>query len=187
MVMSGVRNVKFPTPLRGVLAIIVLSARAAPAAAEEKVDFARDIRPLLAANCLKCHGPEKRRGGLSLANLRLALRPGDSGKPAIVAGKSASSELVAHHVGRRRNRHAAQSRAAADAGEIPLLKRWIDEGAAWPDDGTAAQHWAYVLPVRPALPKVSDPAWPTNAIDHFVLSRLDAEGLKPSPPADRAG
>ena len=62
---------------------------------------------------------------------------------------------------------------------VALLKRWIDQGAPY------AQHWAYVKPVRSPVPAVSDPAWPINAIDHFILARLQREGLKPTPPADR--
>jgi hypothetical protein len=59
--------------------------------------------------------------------------------------------------------------------EIQKLRRWIDEGAPW------EPHWAFVKPEEPALPEVSDPAWPRNGIDHFVLARLDAAGLTPAP------
>jgi hypothetical protein len=64
--------------------------------------------------------------------------------------------------------------------EIELLTEWIRQGARW------QQHWSFVTPTRPALPKVQNTAWPKNAIDYFVLAKLEAEGLQPSPEADRA-
>src|SRR6266700_4142898 len=63
--------------------------------------------------------------------------------------------------------------------QIDLLKRWIAEGATW------QTHWAYDAPKRPALPAVKEKSWPKNEIDHFVLARLEKEGLKPSPEADK--
>src|SRR5207249_287224 len=65
-------------------------------------------------------------------------------------------------------------------GEVETLRQWIVEGARWDD------HWSFVKPVRPPLPAVRNPAWPRNPIDHFVLSKLEAEGLAPSSEADRA-
>src|SRR5262249_27306155 len=65
------------------------------------------------------------------------------------------------------------------AEQIAVLKKWIDEGASY------AEHWAYVVPKRRALPQVKDERWARNAIDHFVLARLEAAGLTPSPEADR--
>src|SRR5204863_6979625 len=63
--------------------------------------------------------------------------------------------------------------------QVELIKRWIDEGANW------SEHWAFVAPQRPDLPKVKQADWPRNGIDRFILARLEAEGLKPSPEADR--
>ena len=63
--------------------------------------------------------------------------------------------------------------------EIEILKRWIAEG------GEFAEHWAFIPPQRPALPIVSDEKWPRNDIDRFILSRLDEEGLRPAPEADK--
>src|SRR5262249_55980323 len=60
-----------------------------------------------------------------------------------------------------------------------LLKRWVDQGAPW------GKHWAYETPARPALPKVNNPSWLRNGIDHFVLARLEKESMTPSPEASR--
>src|SRR2546430_746213 len=75
--------------------------------------------------------------------------------------------------------------------QVKILRAWIDQGADWPQIATIASaeqktHWAYVKPVRPELPVINDRAWPRNAIDYFVLARLEKEGVKPSPEADRA-
>src|SRR5207302_7121636 len=65
------------------------------------------------------------------------------------------------------------------AQQITLLRQWIDQGAPW------AKHWAYVPPQQAPLPRVADAKWPRGPIDHFILARLEAEGLRPSPEADR--
>src|SRR5262249_4868413 len=63
--------------------------------------------------------------------------------------------------------------------QIETLRRWIQQGAKY------ALHWAFVAPKRPAVPKVKQAWWPINPLDNFILARLEKEGLKPSPPADR--
>src|SRR5262249_25163009 len=73
--------------------------------------------------------------------------------------------------------------------QVGVLRAWIDQGAKWPaeaDQGDPADHWAYKKPVRPKLPAVKDATWPRNGIDHFILARLEKEGLRPSPEAERA-
>jgi hypothetical protein len=138
------------------------------------VRFSRDVLPIFAENCFQCHGPDEkaRKGKLRLddrAGLLSVVKP----------GKSGASELV-----RRIN-------AAADDGHMPpakanrtltaaqkeLLRRWVDEGAAW------GKHWAYEAPVRVAPPEVTDAARVRNAIDRFVFARLEREGLTSSPEA----
>ncbi len=150
-------------------------------------DFRRHIQPLLAEHCFKCRGPDKRRSGLLLNSREAALAPTDSGKRAIVPGNSGASELI------RRVDSADDSERMPPTGDrisaehVWLLRAWIDNGAAWPDgDGAGLKHWAYVKPVRPPLPAVQDSDWPRNAIDFFVLARLEKEGLAPAPSADRA-
>ncbi len=155
-----------------------------------RIDFNRDIRPILSDKCFACHGPDA-----TAKKIRLRLDSEDSatadlgrGRRAIVAGNVEQSQII------RRITHSdeAMRMPPADFGrklteaEIELLTEWIRQGAQW------QQHWSFVAPVRPALPKVKNTNWPKNAIDYFVLARLEAansanfESLQPSPEADRA-
>jgi hypothetical protein len=159
-------------------------AFAAPAESSAKpVDFDREIRPILSDNCFACHGPDEKK---RMANLRLDTKEGmfaDRGGYQILApGKSAGSKLY--------QRVSASDKAkrmpppffdrTLDQKQIELVRRWIDEGAKW------EMHWSYIPPKRPDLPAVKDTAWPRNAIDNFILARLESDGLKPSPAADKA-
>ena len=157
--------------------------RAASVPAEPKVDFNRDIRPILSENCYKCHGPDD---GARKANLRFdqkgeALKPAKSGRIPIVAGVPDKSEVVARITATDPNKHMppVQSRKKLNPHQIELLRQWIAEGAPY------AKHWAYVKPVRPELPPVKQKDWPRNPIDRFILARLEKEGLQPSPPAEK--
>lgn len=142
------------------------------------VDFDAEIRPILNENCAACHGGVKRESGLSLLSREAVLLPAESGKPALVPGKSRESELI-----RRvthpdpKERMPAQGDPLAEE-EIEKLERWIEQGAPWP------RHWAYVKPEPSDLPTVSLSSWPKNGIDNFVLARMESEGLEPNPPAD---
>jgi hypothetical protein len=151
-------------------------------AAEPKLDFSRDIRPILAENCFACHGPDanKRQASLRLDIRDEALKPADSGLAAIVPGKAAESELVRRIFAQDEAERMppADSTKKLTAEQRDLLKRWIAEGADY------AQHWSFIRPEKAPLPKVSKPDWVKNEIDRFVLARLDAEQLPPSPPAD---
>ncbi len=154
--------------------------RTAPVA---PVDFNRDVRPLLSENCFTCHGPDanQRQG-----NLRLDLREGAladlGGRRAVVPGQPARSELLRRlltHDADLRMPPAATGKRLTTA-QVETLRRWIAQGAKW------QQHWSLIPPVRPPLPAVKQKSWPRNALDTFVLARLEREGLKPSPEADRA-
>jgi mono/diheme cytochrome c family protein len=145
----------------------------------QEVSFNRDIRPILSSTCFKCHGPDLKKGGLDLQTRETALKPAKSGQPAIVPGKSAESELI-----RRILSHDEQERMPYKGNplsddKVRKLRAWIDQGARY------EEHWAYVKPDRPALPRVQNTAWVRNPIDAFVLARLEKEGLKPMPEADR--
>jgi hypothetical protein len=162
---------------------VACSAPGICAAYHRAPDFARDILPILRRSCFECHGARTQE-----ADLRLDHRESLLGHPsAILAGDSGGSELY-----RRITLPAGDDEFMPAAGkplskiEIQLLRRWIDAGAAWPDDVDASKHWAYVPPKRPELAAVENASWPKNGIDHFVLSRLEQEGLSPSPEADRA-
>lgn len=161
------------------LAIVVPLQAADP----EPVDYNRDIRPLLSKKCFACHGQdaEGREGGLRLDRRDDALLKGDSDKRAIVPGKANESELIRRIV----TDDADQRMPPEGEGdrltekEITLLRRWIDQDAPY------ARHWAFIKPQRHELPKTSPSFQPLNAIDHFVLAKLETEGLGPSQPADR--
>jgi mono/diheme cytochrome c family protein len=147
------------------------------------IDFARQIRPILSENCFRCHGPdhEERKAKLRLDIKASAFGKLRSGGRAIVPGNSKKSELVARITDQdpsvrmppaKINKHLTPE-------QIELLRQWIDQGAQW------HEHWAFVPPTRPALPKVKKKDWPRNGIDYFILARLAKEGLNPSPEADR--
>lgn len=147
-----------------------------------KVDFLREIRPILADKCFACHGSdvEHREGGLRLDQRDVALKGGDSGEPAIVPGKPVESELL------RRIQSMDEtevmpppiSKKELTATEKDLFRRWIAEGANY------QAHWAFQPPQRPAIPTVKNVNWPRNHLDRFVLAELEKQGLSPSPEAD---
>ncbi|MCI0464209.1 MAG: PSD1 and planctomycete cytochrome C domain-containing protein [Gemmataceae bacterium] len=147
-----------------------------------KVQFARDIQPILAANCLLCHGPDEkeRKGGLRLDLRQAAIKELRSGARAIVPGNSKDSELIARINSTGSDRMPpAKGHAALKAHQKELLRRWIDEGAEY------QKHWAFVAPQHPEVPAPRNAGWARNPIDRFVLARLEREGLKPAPEADR--
>lgn len=141
-----------------------------------KVDFTRDVRPILSDKCFHCHGPDE---SSRKANLRLddkasalnVLKPGDA----------AASKLflrVSHEKKALRMPPPYSGLSLTDA-EINILKQWINEGAEF------RSHWAYEPPKRIEPPAVSNPEWSKNPIDRFLFARLQKEGLKPSPQADK--
>jgi hypothetical protein len=153
----------------------------APAA---PVDFARDVRPIFEKHCVGCHGAEKRRGGLRLTSRADVLMPTDSGKVVLVPGHPDRSPLL-DRVTTEDDRRMPPKGDRLSAEQATTLRAWIEAGAPWPETTPAATHWAYVKPTRPLPPTVKERAWPRNAIDAFVLARLEKEGLRPSPAADR--
>lgn len=154
----------------------------APISAAEKVDFRRDIRPILADRCFACHGRDAthREGKLRLDERDGALAGGESGEKAIVPGKPEQSELVRRiNAGDDDQRMPpATSKKSLTAAEREVLTRWIAEGAEY------QAHWAFTPPVRPATPQVKRQDWGRNDIDRFVLAPLEKEGLAPSPETD---
>lgn len=143
------------------------------------IDFNRDISPILSDTCFTCHGPDptQRKAGLRFDNKEGAFAKAG----VIVPGDSSNSRLIKRIAATEpemRMPPPASGRTLS-AKQIELLRRWVDEGAKWDT------HWAYVAPKRPEPPRVANPAWPRNAIDSFILARLEREGLKPSPPADK--
>jgi len=159
-----------------------------PPAASRPVDFVRDIQPLLAARCNDCHGADEEQGQLRLDAKAIVMRGGKSG-PLLAPGKSEESLLIKRLVGIGGKQMPLEDEPLSKA-EIGLIRAWIDQGAKWPDGvGSAAtevkKHWAYLPPVAPPLPEARDSEWAENAIDRFVLARLEKEKIAPSRPIDR--
>ncbi len=150
--------------------------------ADPPVDFQRQIRPILSDACFTCHGPDEKQ---RMANLRLDTRDGAfaerPGYRILAPGDPAASRLYQRISATGATRMPPPGHhKSLTAAQVAVIRRWIEQGADW------KTHWAFVAPRRPAEPEVRDRAWPRNPIDRFVLARLEAEGLKPSPEADRA-
>ncbi len=163
------------------LACFVASATSVSA---QKIDFNRDVRPIISNHCLACHGPDdaKRQAGLRLDDHEVATKILESGHAAIVAGNASASELVARITSDDESVRMppAEFSKPLTPSEIATLKRWVEQG------GQYARHWAYVQPLRAELPVAGAPFanWPKNAIDNFALHRMLELGLKPTEPAD---
>jgi mono/diheme cytochrome c family protein len=150
--------------------------------ARRTVQYARDIQPILSGNCFACHGPDvkTRKAGLRLDIASEARKALKSGARAIVPGDVKNSELVARVFATDTEMMPPKnSHKKLKAAEKQLLKRWVEEGAEY------QPHWAFMPPQRPPLPSTKTTGWARNPIDHFILARLEKEGLRPSPEADR--
>lgn len=162
-----------------IVVIVLLRSVVVQAANPADLNFNRDIRPILSENCFYCHGQDANK---RQADLRLDLR-----EVAIKAGAIVPHDASASGVVKRINSEdpdtmmpPPKSNRHLSAEQKQLLNRWITEGADY------QPHWAYVAPVRPAEPKTNRADWARTSIDRFVLAKLEAEGLAPSPEADRA-
>ncbi|MEO7675550.1 MAG: DUF1549 domain-containing protein, partial [Verrucomicrobiota bacterium] len=169
------------------LVAILSSAFATPAvgaAQKDAIDFGSQIRPIISTKCYHCHGPDEaaRKAKLRLDLRDDAIKPRDEGKFAIRPGDADHSELVKRITQSDPDEimPPPKENKPLTGGEIELLKKWIQQGAPY------EKHWAFVKPVRPALPKIKNKRWPKNALDHFILAKIEAAKLKPSAPAERA-
>ena len=148
------------------------------AAGGPTVNYSRDIKPILAAHCYACHGPDE---GRRKAKLRLDERA-SALKKAIKPGDAAHSSLIERIAsGRSRRGHAAalQQKGETDGGQIDLLRRWVEQGARFDT------HWAYLKPVRPTPPKVQNKAWVHSPLDQFIAAKHERLGHTPASEADR--
>jgi mono/diheme cytochrome c family protein len=172
--------------------IVARSASAEPPAPQAVEFFETKVRPVLAENCFSCHGPDKQKAGLRLDS-RESLLKGAGGEPVVALGDPESSILIkaVRHEGDKKMPPKGKLPAAA----IEALTAWIKMGAPWPEAvaantaGSVAEvrdrHWAFQPVGKPALPAAADRGWVRTPIDAFVLAKLQAAGLHPSPPADR--
>ena len=160
--------------------LVCAFAESAPASAAPKhVSFTRDVKPILARRCFACHGPETSEGGLRLDDPKSAVAELDSGLHAIVPGRPEESELLARVTATDEGLRMPLEGEPLHAKEIEALQAWIAGGAKW------EKHWAFVPPKAHEPPLVQDSDWVRNPIDAFILARLEAAGLKPSPRADK--
>lgn len=192
-------------PARLLPAVVLLAAAAvSPAAdppkfsAEQVAFYETQVKPVLKAHCLKCHGedPKKLRGGLDLTRRAGVLAGGDTGPAVDLKQPDASLLLKAIH-------YKDEDYQMPPAGKLPaepiaVLTRWVKDGLPWApgdDGGTQVEkhaggpdknYWAYQPVKRPAIPEVKDKTWVRTPIDAFILAKLEAKGLKPVAPADKA-
>jgi Protein of unknown function (DUF1553)/Protein of unknown function (DUF1549)/Concanavalin A-like lectin/glucanases superfamily/Planctomycete cytochrome C len=166
------------------LTLLGPAAIAAPDAVADQIEFNRDVRPIFSDKCYACHGPDaanrktklrfdvENGAKIELSGARISIVPGDAAKSEVFRRISSDNKGV-------RMPPAYLGRDKLSDREIEVIRKWIDQGAEW------QPHWSFIPPKRAALPAVHDSNWPRNAIDDFVLARLEREGLKPSPEADR--
>ncbi len=148
---------------------------------DSTTDFARDIQPILATKCVRCHGPETSEAGLRLDERAKAIGKLDSGNRAIVPGEPDASELLRRVSAEESERMPPEGEPLGER-QIGALRQWIAAGANWP------AHWAYRSLESPPPPKFADPqleSWVRTPIDRFVLKSLSEHGLRAAPPADR--
>ncbi|GAB4139005.1 MAG: DUF1553 domain-containing protein [Planctomycetaceae bacterium] len=155
-----------------------------PAKHAGRIDFNRDVRPILSRHCFHCHGRDEgtREAGLRLDDRKEATSQLASDAIAIVPGNPAKSELIRRITTKDVDLQMppAETKKKLSAKEIDVLKKWIAQGAPY------ARHWSFTKPVRPALPETSNSSWLRNGLDAFILAKLEQAGLKPAEEADRA-
>jgi cytochrome c553 len=177
-----------------------LSLAAAEFTAEQLDFFEKKVRPLLAENCYKCHSvtSEKVKGGLYLDSREAVLRGGDAGVVVMVGdpGKSLLIKAVEYTDPEMQMPPKKQLASA----QVEDLRQWVKQGLPWPQEAAPkvagkveafdlekrrTEHWAWQPIQKPALPKVKDAQWGSLPIDRFILAKLEAEGLKPAPAAEK--
>jgi hypothetical protein len=160
------------------LPLLALCSWAGSARASDKLEYNRDIRPILAENCFACHGPDSaaRKAGLRLdrrddAIQMEAIVPGDPGKSGLVERIFADDA--------KQLMPPPKTTKKLTQAQKELLKRWVAEGAEY------QPHWSLIVPKRPPLPQVQNLPWVRNPVDYFILAELEKRGLQPAPEADR--
>jgi hypothetical protein len=185
MRLAGVARACLPP---GLVALVLATAGEAgdplPPAATHKVEFVKDIQPLLTANCISCHGPAKSKGNLRLDSRESVRRAG-----VVIPGRSADSPLVQRIAGIGSEGRMPPKGPGLTPKQIAQLRAWIDQGAAWPevaDSSSAARdHWAYRRLQAPPIPTVRTAGWARTPVDAYILAALQSRGMTPSPEADR--
>ncbi|MFO0802436.1 MAG: DUF1553 domain-containing protein [Gemmataceae bacterium] len=170
------------SPLAALLAaFLACPTTAQDKAAKAKLEYNRDIRPILAENCFACHGPDS---AARKADLRLDRREDAVKSGAITPGKLAESSLIDRVCTNDADAVMPPPKSLKKLTDAQknTLKQWITEGAEY------QAHWSFIAPVKPAVPTFDDAkakAWIKNPIDAFIYAKLKAAGLEPAPEADR--
>jgi hypothetical protein len=172
------------TPSTWTLALVLICSAsiARTSAAPARIEYNRDVRPILSENCFSCHGADaaSRKAKLRLDSFADATAKREDGSPAIIPSKPGESEAIRRlFVADDDLMPPEKSHKVLTAAQKDLLKRWVAQGAEY------QPHWAFIAPTRPALPKVKNSKWVRNPVDQFILARLEPEKLKPAPEADR--
>src|SRR5690348_11292629 len=175
MFMQQLRN---PYLASGLLCCVVLQATAHAGATPARIEFNRDIRPIITENCDACHGPDKNQ---RKAKLRLDVREIALARGAIVPGKPEESKLVDHVFSSDPDdiMPPPKTQKTLTTRQKELLKQWIAEGAEY------EPHWAYIPIKRPRVPATHNSQWVRNPIDAFILHMLESKEIKPSREADK--
>src|SRR5262245_26881757 len=165
-----------------------------------KIDFERDVRPLLAGHCVKCHGPEKQQGGVRLDQRATQLRPADSGSRPVVPGRPGESEMIRRLEAADPSERMPPNAEPLKGEQIAVLRLWIEQGAPAPELAAPAsdsrremvvtdadrRHWSYVPLSDVPLPAAKNIDWARTPVDRFILAAQDAKELAPATPADAA-
>ena len=154
------------------------------------VDFEKDVFPILESNCLDCHDRDTLKGGIGLDSFYHATLPTDAGEDLFVAGKPEDSVLL--HVVEESDpeKRMPPKGDPLTGAEISTIRKWIEEGAIWPDDGWRPPvHWSFVAPTRPQVPAAA-PALTAdrnpNEIDRFIVRKLTEQKLALNPETEPA-
>ncbi len=162
-----------------IIASLLISGNVHAEDSDGVVDFSKQIRPILAAHCWTCHGPDEKS---RTADLRLDVRENAIASAAIVPNDPSASKLVERILSDdpESQMPPPKSKKSLSNAQKDLLQKWIQQGAGY------SKHWAFIAPEIPPLPTMHGSRWASYAIDHLVGKRLEQENLKPSPKADRS-
>jgi hypothetical protein len=160
-----------------------------PPPAKKRVDFRRDIYPLLQTHCFRCHRGNSASSGYRL-DLRAELLGQTGGKPLVKPGNSAASRLIHLVSGLVPDKVMPRRGPRLSAAQVGLLRAWIDQGLKWnyrllPADPSRSKHWAFQPVRRPPVPRVRNAGWVANPIDAFIAARHEARGVVPAPSATK--
>ncbi len=178
---------KTPLPLR---ILLLLATCLLQQPTSQAIDFKTDIQPLLAENCVRCHGPEKQKGGLRLDSPMFIQQGGDSGEPVLIPGNSSQSHIIQLVSAANPADAMPPNGPPLPAQQIQLLQDWITAGAPMPETETetahplTTDHWSLQPLQHPTPPNPQTPS-ATNPIDAFIQAKLSEHQLQPSPAADR--